>query len=202
MRLGILGGSFNPVHYGHLLLAEWCREAAALDRVWLTPAATAPHKRSGAPLPGELRAAMIERAIAGNPALELCRMELERGGVSYTADTLRELTREMPDAELFLLMGADMLADLPNWREPEAICRLATPLVVRRRGFPAPDYDVLRELVSAARLAYFRQHQIDMPVVELSSTAIRRRVAAGQSIRYQTPDAVAELIARRGLYRE
>jgi nicotinate-nucleotide adenylyltransferase len=108
----------------------------------------------------------------------------------------------MPDAELFWLMGADMLADLPNWREPEAICRLATPLVVRRRGFPAPDYDVLRELVSAARLAYFRQHQIDMPVVELSSTAIRRRVAAGQSIRYQTPDAVAELIARRGLYRE
>lgn len=200
MRLGILGGSFNPIHYGHLLLAEWCREAARLDRLWLMPAATAPHKQQANAVSGEIRATMVELALAGNRQLELSRFELERGGVSYTVDTLRSLREQLPSAELFLLMGADMLADLPTWRAPGEICMLATPLVVHRHGFPAPDFSVLSSLVPPERLDQFRQQQVEMPVVELSSTEIRRRVAAGQSIRYQTPDAVIEYIEAQRLY--
>lgn len=201
MRLGILGGSFNPIHFGHLLLAEWCREAARLDRVWFLPAATPPHKRDAVQPPGEVRAAMVTAAIAGNPAFELSRLELDRGGVSYTVETLREIAQRMPDAELFLLMGADMLHDLPTWREPAEICRLATPLVVRRHGSPPPDFGVLADVISADRSAELVRQQIEMPVVEISSTEIRRRVSAGESILYQTPDAVRDLIAARGLYR-
>ena len=134
MRLGIFGGSFDPVHYGHLLLAETCREACRLDEVWLIPAAVPPHKRDREISPARQRIDMLELALAGNDHLRVSTLEIDRGGVSYTVDTLRAIKDDRPAADLFFLMGADSLRDLSTWREPAEICRLAYPLVVRRSG--------------------------------------------------------------------
>jgi len=201
MRLGIFGGSFNPVHYGHLLLAESCREACALDEVWLVPAAVPPHKQSAELAPGKARWEMLELALAGNEQLRPSPVELDRGGVSYTVETLAKIAQEKPDTSMFLLMGADSLEDLPTWREPERICALATPIVVRRAGSPEPDFGALASLVSAQRLAEIRRCQVEMPIIELSSTDLRQRAAEGKSLRYRTPRAVEKYIETHGLYR-
>jgi len=201
MRLGIFGGSFNPVHYGHLLLAESCRETCALDEVWLVPAAVPPHKQSAVLAPGKARLEMLELALAGNEVLRPSAIELERGGVSYTVDTLASIAEQKRGANLFVLMGADSLADLPTWREPARICTLATPIVVRRAGSPEPDFAVLAPLVSAERLAEIRRLQVEMPMIELSSTDLRERAAAGKSLRFRTPRAVEKYIETHGLYR-
>src|SRR5688572_17213988 len=132
MRLGLFGGSFDPVHFGHLLLAEFCREACHLDQIWFIPAAMPPHKQTAPLAAGEHRLAMLNLAVGGQEAMAASRLELNRRGVSYTVDTLREIHGQHPAAELFLLMGADTLYDLPNWREPAEVLRLAMPVVVRR----------------------------------------------------------------------
>ncbi|MEX2118291.1 MAG: nicotinate-nucleotide adenylyltransferase [Pirellulales bacterium] len=201
MRLGLFGGTFDPVHYGHLLLAELCREAAGLDTVWFVPAAVPPHKLDRELAPAAQRVEMLELAIGGQESFAVGTMEVDRGGVSYTVDTLAAMAAEYPGSELFLLLGADSLRDLPTWREPGRILELATPLVARRSGAAQVDFDCLAPLVPPARLAEFRRHQVDMPLVELSSSEIRRRVAAGLSIRYQTPRAVEKYIQHAGLYR-
>ncbi len=115
MRLGILGGTFDPVHYGHLLLAEQTREQCGLDRIWFLPAAVPPHKRSAPLTPGARRIEMLRLAIAGHEAFEVSTLEIDRGGVSYTLDTLSAVRQQQPEAELFFLMGADSLRDLPTW---------------------------------------------------------------------------------------
>ena len=201
MRLGLFGGSFDPVHFGHLRLAEQCRAQARLDEVWLTPSAVQPHKLGGPRASALDRLRMLELAVADIPALSVSRLEIDRGGVSYTVDTLRAIQAAHLHAELFLLMGADTLRDLPNWREPAAICRLATPLVVHRAGAPPPDFDVLAPLVSADRLAQIRALEVEMPAVDISSTEIRERVARGESIEGMTPRAVVELISKHQLYK-
>lgn len=201
MRLGVFGGSFDPVHYGHLLLAEYCRETCRLDAVWFTPAAQPPHKQGAELTDARRRIEMLQLAIGGHGAFAVCKREIARGGVSYTIDTLNELAAEDPHRELFLLLGADSLVDLPGWREPRRVCELATPVVVRRPGSAEPDYGCLEALVSPQRLAYFRQYQVEMPQIDLRSREIRRRVAAGLSIRFQTPRAVEQYIATAGLYR-
>lgn len=201
MRLGLLGGSFDPVHYGHLLLAEYCREACRLDAVWFVPAAVPPHKQTRALTPAAQRIEMLELAIGGHEAFTASTLEIDRGGVSYTVDTLAALHEQRPDDALFFLMGADSLADLPLWREPARICVLATPIVVRRGEAPEPDFNSLRDLVTAERLDEIRRCAVQMPRIDLSSSEIRRRVARGQSIRYQTPRAVEKYIETAGLYR-
>jgi nicotinate-nucleotide adenylyltransferase len=200
MRLGILGGTFDPVHYGHLLLAESAREQCRLDQVWFLPAAIPPHKQGHVLSDVEQRIEMLELAVAGNPAMIVSRLEADRGGVTYTVETLEALRAEDPQRELLFLMGADSLADLPNWREPARICELTIPVVVRRAG-QAVDYSRLAELVPAQRLELFRQHQVEMPAIELSSHDIRDRVGRGQSILYRTPRAVEKYIETHGLYR-
>ncbi len=201
MRLGLLGGSFDPVHYGHLLLAECCREQCGLDEVWFVPAATPPHKQ-GRPLTlAAERIEMLELAIGGQATFRVCREEVDRGGVSYTVDTLARLAQEEPSRQLFFLLGADSLDDLPQWREPARICQLATLVVVGRPGTPQPNYTVLAPLVSAPRLEEIRRHQVEMPPMGLSSSDIRQRVATGQSIRYRTPRAVEAYIESHNLYR-
>jgi len=200
MRLGICGGSFDPVHYGHLLLAECCREGANLERVLFLPAAVSPLKQERAMSSAKQRTEMLQLAIGGHEAFELSTLELDRGGVSYTVETLRQLTAERPGDELFLLLGADSLRDLPQWREPGEICRLANLVVVRRGGLPPLDYEVLREFVEPARRDFFRSLQVTMPLIELSSTEIRRRAAAGLSLRYRVPRAVEEYIRQQKLY--
>jgi len=199
MRLGIFGGSFDPVHYGHLLLAETCREQCRLDRVIFMPAAVPPHK-TRAITSANARVEMLELALGGHPAMSVSKLEVQRGGVSYTFETLAALKQDFPDATLFFLMGADSLDELPTWREPQRICELAIPLVVRRAAAPEPDFARLAHLVDAKRLGEIRDCQVAMPVIELSSTEIRQRVGAQKSIRYRTPRAVEMYIQANGLY--
>ncbi|MCA9103513.1 MAG: nicotinate-nucleotide adenylyltransferase [Planctomycetales bacterium] len=201
MRLGVFGGSFDPVHFGHLLLAECCREQCALDRVWFVPAATAPHKSDTAVTPAAARIAMLELAIAGHGAFDVSTVEVDRGGLSYTVETLDEVRRTQPDAELFLLLGADSLVDLASWREPARICELATPVVVERPDLAPADSGPLARVVPAEVTERIERHRVEMPAVGFSSSDIRRRVAAGLSIRYRTPRAVEKYIDTHGLYR-
>ena len=200
MRLGIFGGSFDPVHYGHLLLAETCREECALDEVWFIPAASPPHKQQRTMTPGTQRLEMLELAVAGHNAFVVSDLEINRGGVSYTVDTLSAITEQHPGAELFFLMGADSLHDLPTWREPQQICKLALPLVVRRAGTAEPSFDAVAALVGPERLDEVKKLQVSMPLIELSSTDIRQRVAANKSIRFRTPRAVEKYIETQRLY--
>jgi nicotinate-nucleotide adenylyltransferase len=228
MRLGIFGGTFDPVHYGHLLLAECCREQCRLDAVWFLPAATAPHKQDREITPAAQRIEMLELAIAGNEAFSVCRYEADRGGVNYTADTLEHFHADDADRqsagilpaesenglpaesgrdaraplEMFLLLGADMLADLPAWRRAERVCELAIPVAVCRPGCPATGFDtLLRGIASPERIEEIRRHQVEMPEIGISGTELRRRVQSGLTIRYQTPRAVEMYIATQGLYR-
>ncbi|RMG01614.1 MAG: nicotinate (nicotinamide) nucleotide adenylyltransferase [Planctomycetota bacterium] len=200
MRLGIFGGSFDPVHYGHLLLAETCREQLSLDRVLFVPAGRPPHKPAESLSPAQDRAAMLELAIGGNPHFEICRFELDRDEVSYTVDTLRRLREEYPDAGLFLLLGTDMFHDLPNWRCAAEIVQLATPVPVRRCGMPPLEVDKLTSILDSARLEIVRNLVVTAPQVDFSGTDLRERVRTGRSIRYRTPRAVEEYIYAHGLY--
>jgi nicotinate-nucleotide adenylyltransferase len=202
MRLGLFGGSFDPVHYGHLLLAECCRETLRLDEVWLMPAAVPPHKQQRELAPAKHRLQMLELALAGHEQIFASPLEIDRGGVSYTVQTLAAIRDEKPDVEIYLLMGADSLHDLPTWREPARICELSVPAVVRRGGAAEPDFSVLEPLVSQQRLTLIRSAQVQMPLIELSSTDLRQRAAAGQSLRFRTPRAVEKYIETHGLYQK
>ena len=151
---------------------------------------------------------MLELAIAGHAAFRVCTLEVETGGVNYSVDTLQRLKDEQPERELFFLMGADSLADLPRWKEPARLCQIATPVVVGRTnhagqgtGGDGLDWGGLAELLTPERLEEIRRSQVAMPRVELSSSEIRQRVARGQSIRYRTPRAVEKYIETNGLYR-
>jgi nicotinate-nucleotide adenylyltransferase len=201
MRLGIFGGSFDPVHYGHLLLAETCREQARLDEVWFVPNAVSPLKLDRPPTSPKHRVEMLQLAVGGSDALRVSTIEVDRGGISYTVDTVTEIARQLPDAELFLLLGGDSLVDLPKWREPQRICELALPLVVRRHGASEPQYEMLAELMPLERLESVRQMTVDMPIIEFSSTDLRRRAAAVLSLRFRTPRAVEKYIETHGLYK-
>ncbi len=201
MRLGIFGGTFDPVHYGHLLLAECCREQCRLDELWFMPTAAAPHKRDRQPAAAEHRLAMLELATAGNPAFAVSRLEIDRGGVSYSVDTLARLHEEDPRRELFFPMGADMLSDLPNWREASKVCQLAIPLVVARPEAGPVDFDSLRGVADSERIELFRRHRVEMPRVDISANDLRRRVSEGRGIRYRLPPAVERYIETQGLFR-
>jgi nicotinate-nucleotide adenylyltransferase len=202
MRLGIFGGSFDPVHLGHLLLAETCREVCRLDQVWFLPTAISPHKQDNRAAGPKHRLTMLELALAGRPEMVVSSLEIDRGGVSYTVETLAEVRRQQPAAELLLLMGADSLRDLPTWYQADKICEMALPIVVRRPGSPDLDFEVLTPLVSPDRLAEARGSQVESPLIDISSSDIRRRVLAGQSIRYRVPRAVEKYIETNGLYKE
>jgi nicotinate-nucleotide adenylyltransferase len=200
MRLGIFGGTFDPVHFGHLLLAECCREQCNLDAVWFLPTAVPPHKREAELASADHRAAMLELAVAGHPAFSVCRYEIDRGGVNYTFETLAHFHDEDPTRELFFLIGADMFLDLPHWREPARILELAIPAVVRRPGAGELDFARLAPFASSERIEAIRAHQVEMPAMGISSTEIRRRVAAGSSVRYWMPRAVEKYIETQRLY--
>ncbi len=200
-RLGIFGGSFDPVHYGHLLLAECCREQLALDCVLFIPAVVSPHKVDAEPVSAADRIEMLKLAIGGNEQFDISTSEIDRGGVSYTVDTLAALKEQNPDCELFFLMGADSLFDFPNWKQPAEICRYSIPAVVSRPGSPDPDFRLLQGIASAERIAQIEAHRVNMPQIDISSSEIRQRAATGRSFRYQTPRAVEKYIETHHLYR-
>ena len=198
MRVGLLGGTFDPIHYGHLLMAEQCREQCVLDVVRFIPAWNPPHKQTVQISSSRDRIAMLELALAGDPRMEVCLIEIERQGISFTVETLRQLHQQSPADDYFLIIGADSLEELPSWREPSEILRLAQVVAVNR-GRAEPEFhsvvDALGEQVRE-RIA-----MVDMPAIDLSATDIRRRVAEGRSIRHQTPPAVAMYIKEHQLYR-
>lgn len=197
MRIGVFGGTFDPVHVGHLILAEQCREQACLDQVWFVPSARPPHKPDPTRTPFERRVEMLALAIAGHPAFRVEEMEKDRPGPSFTADTLEELRHRRPEDELFLLLGSDSLKDLPVWHAPERIFRAASLVVVERPGhamLPAfrlrttPDVPVRLQVVTS-------------PLIEVSSSDLRERAASGRSLRYLVPRAVEAYILEKRLYR-
>lgn len=202
MRLGIFGGSFDPVHYGHLLLAESCREQLSLDKVFFVPAGLPPHKQKARLTPAVHRLAMLELAIGGEAEFDICRFEIDREEISYTVETIRWFRAQFPQAELFLLVGADMLNDLPNWREAGEICRLAQTVGVRRGGSAPPSLESLVPLLPPERLEWLKNNRVDMPEVALSSSEIRHRVRRGRSIRFWVPKAVEQYILHHKLYRD
>lgn len=197
MRLGIFGGSFDPVHNGHLALAHACQQQSALDEVWFMPTAVQPLKQNGPHATDAQRVEMLRLSILSEPSWRVSTLEIDRGGLSYTVDTLRQLQEELPSAVLFFLMGADALQDAPNWRETRAIFSLATPLIVRRTGQREPDLAALRATCAANK----QPRLVEMPAVDASSTEVRRRAAAGEPLDDLVPPSVAEFIVAQGLYR-
>lgn len=187
MRVGIFGGTFDPPHLGHFLAATDAADALALDRVIWVPAAQQPLKAEGMAAAATHRMAMVQAAVAGDPRFEADALELERGGLSFTVETLWTFRDRFPDAALFLLLGMDAAALLPKWREPETVRALADVVVLTRAGEGA-------SLPAGVTPLPTRR-------VDLSATEIRERVAAGRSIRGFVPDAVAAYIAAHGLYR-
>jgi len=198
LRLGILGGTFNPPHLGHLVCAQEAHDQLALDRVVLMPAARPPHKRVAADPGAEVRFDLCRRAVAGDDRFEVSRLELDRPGQSWTVDTLRTLRDEHPQDDLIFIVGGDMARSLPTWREPEAVLELATLAVAERAGSEREDIrGELRGLGAATRE---RVRFFDMPRIDVSSSLVRERVATGRPIRYLVPDAVAAAIAEHGWY--
>ncbi len=197
MRLGIFGGSFDPVHIGHLRLAEEAREQARLDRVLFIPTQVSPFKEGRTQIPGELRLAMLRLATEDNPAFQVSDTEIHRPGPSYTVDTLRELEREHPDAERFFITGTDALRDLPKWRQPEEVVRLTRFLVSVRPGVKKAEVLAALPDVWEERVTF-----IEMPELDISSTYLRERLKVGSSVRYLLPCAVEEYILTHRLYRE
>lgn len=198
MRIGIYGGTFDPVHFGHLLLAETCRETCRLDRVIFIPAGVPPHKPGRELTAGPLRADMLEFAVAGHPAFSVDRSEIKRSGPSYTVETLRDLRQQHPTDELFFLMGADSLAEFHLWKNPAEIAALAG-LIVVNRGRPAPP--ALATLVGElGAAAVSRIEWITMPAIEISASDLRNRARHGRSLRYLTPRAVERFIVEHRVY--
>lgn len=189
---GLLGGTFNPPHVAHLIVAHIVRETLGLERVLLVPSSVHAFKGEAETSPRD-RAVMAELAVAGDPALEVDRIEVRRGGVSYTVDTLRELREREPDTVWHLIVGQDNLVELRQWRDVERLPELAE-IVLVSRGAVDGNLDAPEQAI-AGRLTRVR-----VPALEISSTTVRRRVAEGRSIRYWVPPAVEAYIAERGLY--
>lgn len=195
-RLGIYGGAFDPIHFGHLAIVEEARWFCRLDRVLMIPAAAQPLKESHLAA-AHHRLEMVRLACAGNDALIPSSLELDRPPPSYTVDTLR-ICRERygPEVELFLIIGADAAADLPRWREPDQIARLARIVVVERPGYTF-DHE---SLVTAAPAVRDRMIVLAGPQLAISSTDLRQRLATGRPVRYQLPDAVLAYVNHHQLY--
>jgi nicotinate-nucleotide adenylyltransferase len=213
MKLGILGGTFNPIHLAHLRIAEEVREACALDRVLFIPAAVPPHKPLAGDIPFAQRLAMVEAAIADHPAFAVSDIENRRPGKSYSVHTLEALRREHPTAELFFIIGLDSFRDLSTWREYQRLFELTHLVVAARPGVAEGDPKSLLPIAIMKDFCYNRasnslKHRsgnsiffVEETLLDISSTRIRRMVATGRSIRYLVPAPVLDYIDRHGLYR-
>jgi nicotinate-nucleotide adenylyltransferase len=186
-RIGVLGGTFDPIHLGHMVVASEVCAALALDRVILVPVHQQPFKDSMGHATPEQRLAMCRLAVEGDDRLEVSDVDIARGGLTYTVDTLADIAAQHPDAELFFIAGADAVSRLSEWREPARLMKLATFVGVARQGHPVPALTPPHLVVQT-------------PEVGVSSTEVRRRRRAGAPVRYLVPDAVAAYIAQHALY--
>jgi nicotinate-nucleotide adenylyltransferase len=194
--VGILGGTFNPPHLGHLVCAQEAHEQLGLDVVELMPVAVPPHKEPGDDPGPEHRLELCRRAVAGDERFAVSALEIERGGPSYTVATLRALHALHPEDQLTFIAGGDMARGLGSWREPEEILRLATFAVAERTGAGREELAAVADRLGRAdRIAFF-----DMPRIDVSSSLVRRRLAESRSIRYLVPEAVAAYVRDHGLY--
>lgn len=198
MRIGIFGGTFDPPHIGHLILAAEAAEQLNLARMlWvLTP--DPPHKQGQAITPCEIRLALVQAALLDNPDFELSRVEIDRAGPHYALDTVRILAEQNPSAELFYLVGEDSLRDLPTWHRPREFVQAITGLGVMRRPGGISD---LRQVEEAIPGISAKIHWVDAPLLEISSRQIRQRISAGRTVRYYLAEPVAKLIDQLRLYR-
>ncbi|MBI3242720.1 MAG: nicotinate-nucleotide adenylyltransferase [Chloroflexi bacterium] len=198
MRLGIFGGTFDPPHFGHLALASATREQLKLDKVLWVVAGQSPLKQDRQLSPEEIRVEMVQAAIADNPAFTLSRVDLDRPGPHYTVETLEILSRQFPGAELYFLMGEDSLRDLPKWRRPGGLIRLALLAVLGRPGAEA-DLDDLEGSIPgvAARIVW-----VESPRLAIASSDIQQRVREGQSVEEMVPGEVRAIIEREQLYKQ
>ncbi len=199
MRIGVYGGSFDPLHYGHLILAEQCREQARLDEVWFIPAARPPHKLDAPPTSFEHRVAMLRLVLDWYRGFDIDTLELDRPGPSYMADTLDELHRRHPGNEWSYLLGSDSVPDLPKWHEPARIVARASLVVMERNGSPTLGTDQVAKLIGVPATV-LRMQTIDVPLIDLASRDIRQRVVAGRTIRFMVPESVEDYIQQHGLY--
>jgi nicotinate-nucleotide adenylyltransferase len=196
VRVGVLGGTFNPPHLGHLVCAQEAYRELELDRVMLIPAGIPPHKPVEHEPGAAHRLALCRLAVQDDDRFAVSELELDRDGPSYTVDTLQALNSQAPSNELVLIVGADIAVGLPQWREPERVLELATVAIAKRYGTArASVQTALAGLKGGERARFFQ-----MPRVGISSTMVRRRVRAGQPIRYFVPDPVVEYIEQHGLY--
>jgi nicotinate-nucleotide adenylyltransferase len=201
-RIGIFGGTFDPVHLGHLIMAEQCREAGKLDEVWFIPAARPPHKQDRPRTSFSYRVEMLALAIAGMPAFRVNELEKDRAGPSYTADTLTELHRLHPQVDFALLLGSDCLPDLPGWHEPERILKLAELLIYARPGWSEITPEGLRKSLRLSENTSLRMRLVAGPLIDIASRDLRQRAAEGRSLRFLVPRAVECYIDEKKLYRE
>lgn len=200
MKTGILGGTFDPVHIGHMAMAEEARRRLELDEVLFIPAGRPWLKVDKHISPARHRVNMVRLAIDGRPYLRLSKMEIERAGPTYTVDTIAQLKSQMsPADELYFILGWDNLEDLPRWKEPARLISLCRLVSVPRAGSPVPDPDALEAAVPGLSK---RLIMLDKPEIDISASVIRQRVSRGLSIEYLVPEAVAGYIAEQGLYRE
>lgn len=198
MRLGVLGGTFDPIHYAHLVIAEEARARLQLDRVLFVPSGQPPHKLTKVVSPTDHRLAMVQLAIATNPHFELSRLDVDRCGPCYSVDLLEVLASRLePNDELYFIVGLDSLAELPTWHEPARLIRLCRLVVVRRPGYHID----LVQLEAALPGIVDRLTFLETPEMGISSTEIQHRVQAGLPIKYQLPEAVESYIFGHGLYR-
>jgi nicotinate-nucleotide adenylyltransferase len=198
--IGVFGGTFDPIHYAHLAVAESARDACRLRRILFIPAAKPPHKPDRPITSAEDRYAMVEMAIAGNDGFEISRLELDRGGPSYTVETLVTLHAQRPADRLALILSAESFTELPTWHEPERILELADGVIVAPRyGYEEVDASFIgRHFPTSTAEAVF----LDGPRIRMSASEVRERASAGHSVRYLVPDAVAAYIGDHGLYQD
>jgi nicotinate-nucleotide adenylyltransferase len=196
LRIGILGGAFNPPHTGHLVCAQEAFVQLELAKVVFVPVGEAPHRELQGDPGAEERLEMVELATADDERFEVSRVELDRKGPSFTSDTLRALHEASPDDELFLILGGDQAAALSTWHEPEAVLELATVAVVERISWSKHAIGIKVGRLRGGRAIRY----LDMPIIQISSSAIRRRAGEGKPIRYLVPDKVAAYIESKGLY--
>lgn len=203
LRIGVMGGTFDPIHYGHLVTAEEARVQFLLDRVIFVPSGHPPHKEERESLDPEFRYLMVVIATASNPFFTVSRMEIDRPGPSYAIDTVRELKRELGDeVELFFITGADAILEILTWKEPERILEECVFIAATRPGY---DLRRLEENLPESEKGRHRTEPrvltMEIPALAISSTDIRRRVREGRPIRYLVPEGVAEFIEKHGFYR-
>ncbi len=196
MRIGIFGGTFDPIHYGHLVAAEEARAVLALERVLIVPAGQPPHKTKRPVTAAEHRLAMVELAISSNPHFVLSRVDLERPGPHYSVDTVTRLRRQLGPGDIYFIVGMDSLMELPTWHEPERLMGLCYIVGVNRPGY---QYD-LAPLEKAVPGISGHIMVLEAPQLEISSHELQDRVRRGLPIKYQVPEAVEEYIQRHRLY--